>query len=148
MSLAEAMLDIAEQMDKDALQSDTGDGVLVRLSLVNYAKQIRSAVKAAGTQPNNIASALVYHNPRSISLEDQHRTMVDQAREEFRKAKGKADIQEKGERMVELVGQDELYPILACMPVGARMVIGTQVYELRADNKLHFVERSKPVDVK
>ena len=140
MALHDAVLEIAGDMQSVA-DNGTNDGA--KLLLTMYAKMLRSAVKAAeGTAPNPINSLVLAGTPESAALQD--RLMVDKARAELRRGGDRALRQEQSEaRVVTAVGGEEdgtYVPIDPHMPVGARCLLGSQTYELRADGQLHHVE--------
>lgn len=143
MALQDAILTITEAMDADAKSMGAGTE---QARVMGYAFALRCAVKAAeGQQPsiNPITSLVLGSTPEAASL--QNATMIEQARDEFRKGRRKADVQEQLEpRMVLAVGGEEDGTMVPCdpqMPVGARCLLGSQTYELKADGNLHHCDK-------
>ena len=136
MSLAEAVLTIAEEMDKESRLVREVDiyRQLLDISLKSFAQQLRIAVRASGSDARIIPELLP---------ETQHALMIGEAREEFRKAKDSVAGEEtSATMMVEMeggLGHDSLVAIDASMPVGAKTLIANQVYVLQADHKLHLL---------
>lgn len=136
MSLKEAVLDIADILQEEAeARAGGGEPVVVRL-LLQSARMLRNAVKAAGDAPN--PSIL----PFAASPLSQHQQMIDQARMEFRQHQQKEESSEP--RMLLVVGgpDDGTYIGMdPSMPVGARTNINGQVYKLGEDGQLHCEEQ-------
>ncbi len=133
MSLREAILDIAEAMEKGA-DVKLDEGCFVALEF--YAKQLRIACKAAGDAPTNrdITSML-------ISPEAQHAREIARAREEFSHKKDRAVHEEQHSDDVVMViggpaapeGESTVVSNDPTMPVGAFRIISGAVYKLNQD---------------
>lgn len=122
MSLAQAVLDVAAEMDevaKDAV--GTGCPLLLR----SFARELRTAVKAAERDVAPVPSQGV---PGGIVLPSHSRPGVPQ--------------EDGGERMAECVGgsfNGDMVPVPANVPVGAYLpVADAEVYRLDAGGKLTF----------
>src|SRR5258708_26954535 len=127
MSLQEAILLVADAMDKDSQDKDIPQAVLSAYMRA-YARELRTAV-ASAKQERGVESATNFMVP-----EHQHRIMIDKAREEFRREKEKGEVQERhSSRMVE-VGSGEfagnMIEVGSTMPVGAKCHVNNKVYEL------------------
>lgn len=125
MSLKEAVLEIAEQLEKHVV-SWVPDKLLSD-SLCGFAQQLRTAVKAAGDLPANAAP------PQTADF--QHFLAIQKEREEIRAKK----IVEEGPRMVEVAGTIDMVPVPGDMPVGAKTLVDGKVHELHSDGRLHAV---------
>lgn len=126
MSLAKAVEEIADQIEKDALESRESKEMISWACIQLYARQLRSAVKAAESEAGSSPS-------------EQHVAEIAKARQEFRK-EGHA---ESFPTTAILVGGEldgTLVPIPEGIPVGAKTKVGGQVYEFKSDSKLHLVE--------
>lgn len=138
MSLAKAVLSIAEEIEEDVKEED--GGLLSRL-MKRHARALRNAVEASeGSQqtvPNN-----------QLKPSDIEAKIRAAAAEEF---KGKIPkIDEANEtKMAELTGcpylelNGTMVNIASDMPLGASTFIGNDVYTLKADNKLEWVNRAQ-----
>jgi hypothetical protein len=141
VSLSEAILEIADDMDGDA-SNTASDLVVLRNHMHSYARQLRRAVKAAeGSAPPPAARPEPVYPP-----EVQTAIEVAKARKEFQKV-GRPSV--SGEeiaagKLTEMIGgvNDKTFvEIDPAMQTGQGRIIGGQVYELRADGKLHYHEQ-------
>lgn len=136
MALKDAVLEVVSQMENAA-----GDGPgFTGMALRTYVLALKIAIQAAeGSVSNPITSLVMSSSPESASL--QNATMIEQAREEMRKARRGALHQESQEaRMVMAVGgpEDGTYiPIDPHMPPGAKCELSGCVYRLLEDGQLH-----------
>lgn len=129
MGLREAILEIAEQMERDG-----ADGA------ATWAKQLRLVVKAA-SEPVTLLG-------RPVVMDDfADRRAETEKQEHLREKRLEAERQEtNASLMVELLdGNDgcvEFHQIPAAMPVGAKTAVGRKVYVLsQLDNgtkQLHY----------
>ena len=128
MSLAEAITEIAGQMEDEAKQWDRDYQRVLNL----FARMLRNVVKAVEGSP------LTSPAP-AMPAELQHAVMIDKARAEFRK--GKQEEQES--RLIQMIDgplAGDYIPVAPDMPIAAKTSIAGHVYQLQADSKLHFVE--------
>jgi hypothetical protein len=103
-----------------------------------FAAQLRIAVKAAeGPAPAPTLPQQTYV--------PSHREMIERAKEEFRKKRAGGSPQptpeSEGGRMAEVLDGPSGGVMVAVdggMPVGARMFVAGEVYEMGTDGKLHF----------
>lgn len=128
MSLAKAVLEVVNFMEDDVTSNI--DSVVAR-QLLGYARMLKVAVQA-----NEGATSV---QTPVMPAELQHAVMIEKARAEFRK-----DKQEEKEPAVTLLvggnSDGDCIPIDPAMPIGAKIQVNGQVYQLQADHKLHFVE--------
>ena len=147
MSLAEAVLDMADEMEKidwDRHMSCPTEGVTYVVN--GWAKQLRTAVKAAGgvqAEAPPPGSFLIGTDRTSAAA--QHATMIERARQEARLGRQKAGVEELLEpRMVVIVGGNSDGDCLLVphdMPVGAKtQVPGGEICVLKANGQLHYSE--------
>ena len=141
MSLAEAVLDVADEMEKTEW-----DAHEVAPVVRGWAKQLRTAVKSAGgaqAEAPPPGSFLIGTDRTSAAA--QHATMIERARQEARLSKQKGEVKELLEpRMVLIAGGsldgDHLL-VPQDMPVGAKTEVpGGEVCVLGADGCLHYSE--------
>lgn len=154
MSLSEAMLELADVIEKDLesitdnIKSDTAaDEIdfaaklgMVLTTIGGYSRMIRTAVKAAErtAPPEKVSSGGV----SSFSSPDaQHDFFIRQERERIRQERQAVQPPEEGHLVVVEGGAaDGTYvPIEGGMPEGAKTAIGGDVYELRG-GKLVIVD--------
>lgn len=133
MSLADAVLDIAQEMEKAA---DEGEQMLdLHAALCTYASQLRLVVKAAGGPPTLTV-------PPGFTMGADGK--VHLANRDLRKPEPKDDSKGIGKGMVEIADgpmSDDVSTLMEIdpsMPVGAKMFIGSYVYQLGGDGKLHY----------
>lgn len=128
MSLHEAVKMIAENML--AKEQPSNDAGVIRLF---YAGQLMAALKASGPTPSFSSSPATPPTPSAAELI---------AREALRTQRRQADAEESlNGRMSELVGgaSDGTFASLPPeMPVGAKTLLGDEVYELKEDRKMYF----------
>jgi len=135
--LHDAVLEIAEQIDADALQTrDTA----MRTCLMGYARQLRSVVKAA--TPEVRASGLMT-NLGSLASNANDLAIVEAAlKESVASEKRKVDaVESNADSMVELddgSGVLTYVPIDPKMPTGAFTKIDGRAYRLDPDRVLRF----------
>jgi hypothetical protein len=132
MSLQEAVLDVAREMEEEITRVDSDTGSL----LYGYVVALKAAVKAAG--PYSYAVSRV-----PDSAVGGYNALVAQEKAALREL-GKRVSQEEmdSSRLTEVVGGpggDSWAPRHPQMPVGAMCSIAGGLYELRDDGKLHFV---------
>lgn len=139
MSLSEAVLSVADEMEKLANdRSEVMSETILRSFMRSFAREIRTAVKASGNDNQKGQQNL-------ISPQLQHVKMIEEARKEFRKdgAKRLTDFEERTDpKFVQVVGGSSdgvLVPVDPTMPINARTCVGGEVYELRDDGMLHSV---------
>lgn len=125
MSLQQAILDIADQMENESPD------------VKRWAAMLRITVKASeSTAP--LISPLVSNQ---LAIREAELNLARDI--EKRVVKKQLTQEENIGQMTEVVGGNsdcEYVPIAGEMPVGARTKINGQVYELRTDRKLYFVE--------
>ena len=134
MSLAEAITEIADQIDEDA---ESWTEVSFRRILYGYSRQLRSAVKASGGNQPTLNQAAI------IAPEAQHFVEIQKARAEFRKSR---DVVQEGERMTECRGgpmAGDHVTVPGEMPTGAKTAFGEWIYQLGEDGYLHYLEIEK-----
>lgn len=137
MSLAEVILDIASDMEAE----DAGTGTYALLK--SYARQLRRAVKAAeGVTPTSTP-----HPARDPTLDAPRQDTLNKIIARKIEERGRmTEIAEgivRGPTFRELVGGESdgtTGPLSPEAPVGAKTVVGIEVYELKEDGKLHFSE--------
>ncbi len=141
MSLSEAILDMAEEMIREA-DDIKPVNEMTWMTLRNYAKQLKSVVKAAETTspPENVQQESVFLHPDA-----QHFQMIEQARKELRDQKRKAEFQEGGEvRMAVCEGgpvDGDTVSVSSEMPAGARTMIDGKVYVLSSGGVLVWEDK-------
>ena len=141
MALADAIMDIAAEMTEEA-----NNGIVPSEAcfiLKAYAKQLKTAVKAAEGQSQS--TIIQPANPILMDANWQNIMGVEKAKEQLRRERRESLLEEDKQSpgLVLVVGgtSDGTYaPIPPTMPVGAFAPIGVEVYELRADQKLHLSE--------
>lgn len=133
MSWADAVVDIAERMEKAGDSYDGDNGGELALSLGHFARELRITVKAAG-------------GSSPFQVGDKPFLMGKAKEDEFQvKIKEQAQKEEAiGEVMSELIGgplegDSILRP--AGMPFGAKTNIAGSIYELKDDFRLHHVPK-------
>lgn len=130
MPLADAILDLVDDMENDARQSEHSG---VHDSLLNYAKQLRRIVKATGSP-----SVVGVYDPQ-VDIGAQ---IMEKARQEFRNKRPKEQLEELEPRMCLIKGgpnDGDTIDIHPVMPVGARMEDRGIIYQLEQDGCLHFI---------
>lgn len=144
MSLKEAIIDIVEEMEKEA-EDFKQDNRYLHDTLKGYARSLKAACKSAGdspTSPSNGFSNLLV--PPAV----QHAMEVERAKAEFRKSKQGVNAEERYDGdMVEVVGgpacpdgQATFQSVDPQMPLGAFTTLAGGVYQLKqADNKRQLV---------
>ena len=136
MSLNEAVLAIADDMDKDAQASVDGelDGT-TSSCLRSYAKQLRNVIRASDGVMKQLAVDPII----------QHRQGIDAARAAIRKERAaqgstKPNVEESSPRMVALGDGVDLIQVPGDMLVGDKTMIHGAEFQLGADGWLHLVE--------
>ncbi len=135
MSLAEAVEAVAEGMDETIadLSDDPASKTFVRI-LRSFARELRTAVKASGGIPN----------PPQITMipQAQHAVMIEQERMKIRAQKAVENRpDDDGPAMALCVGGENDNTTIPCdptMPVGARTLIGKEVYQKQQNGQLKF----------
>lgn len=134
MSLKEAVLDVADQLEQEAVAVKNNVGVQAHKILARYANLLRLVVKASGE-----AGQVQAFNPAFSSPAAQHAKMIEEARAEFRRG-DRPPAEERATRAIEVVGVDppQMVPVAADMPSGAfTEVPGVGKCQLRSDGRLH-----------
>lgn len=145
MSLKEAIVDIVEEMEKEAEEYKHENRSLCD-TLKGYARSLKAACKSAGDSPtsssNGFSNLLV---PPAV----QHAMEVERAKSEFRKSKQGVNAEEQWDGdMVDVIGGPAnpdgiptTQSIDPNMPLGAYTTLAGGVYQLRltTDNKKHLV---------
>ena len=136
MSLAEAVLEVADAMDEVGKESKKAGNSGAAVVLMSFARELRTAVKAsAGTEAKPSAS---------LAPEFQHLVEIEKARKQVREERMKgvgADASEP--RMVEAVGgglDGTMVAVDSGMPVGAKVAPAGQVYVLDSVGRLWYSE--------
>ena len=136
MSLPDAMLEIAEQMEKASAEMTIREGSLL---LAGFAREVRIAVRASS--PESVGDT-----PLAEARKQLNDFMRNAASEQARQARSGLSAQESSGSLVEVVGGPaggDMIEIPPDMPVGAHTVIGGVVYTLNSDRKLeHNDERT------
>lgn len=136
MSLSEVILEIAEEMIREADDMKSTNG-FAWMALRGYAKQLKVAVKAAeGSKEITYPTDSIQGGGQLfLHPEAQHFQMIEQARKELREQKRKTDLQEGGEpRFVVCQGgpaDGDTVSVAPDMPTGARTMIDGGVYSLQ-----------------
>lgn len=132
MSLAEAVLSVAEEMEKEAkhFEGDTSVSLTARIAIEAYAKQLRIAVKASqGNFP-----------PQTTVLPEQ--VMEDRAKQiRLRDQQVEAYQEENSRQLTLLQGGDSDGVAISAppnLPVGAKTLQAGQVYVKGEDQLFHF----------
>lgn len=136
MSWADVVVDIAERLEQRAGEwgySDCLHGPTAQEFLRSTARELRTVVKTAvptvGTE-----GVLLPYKGNNRHKEDEFQVKIkEQAQRE----------ESLGELMTELVGgplEGDNITRPAKMPLGARTNIAGSIYELKEDNRLHFVK--------
>lgn len=155
MSLSEAILAIAEGVDKERMEidEDTEEYVhnkISRKTLKDLAEQLRIAVKAAGVISQSMQ---VQTNFSNLNAVDQHRSAVEAAKNEFRGKVKKIDGTKDNafvefadtheDRLVEAKGgylDGVNVPIPGSLKVGGELTSPNgEVYQLGEDGLLHYI---------
>lgn len=133
MALADAIALIADQMDEESQEHKTANNLICAGMLRSYARQLRTAVKAA--EGGNTAPA----TPQVVP-ELQHFQEIEKAKAELREQRKRAKMEEAHDNYATCVGgkADGVQAPIADMPVGAKTIIDGDVYELKG-GKLVFV---------
>lgn len=122
MSLADAVLEVAEQMDDAVTWGDMDPPSLDSLvtDMLGFARQLRSAVKAA--TPDHVVGRII-----AAKVPDQPPPVFDDTPRMVDVADGPA-----------VAGAALCVPVHSAMPVGARMLVEGSVYELGQDGRLYY----------
>ena len=124
MSLAEAVTEITNDLEKEALPLSLG-----RDWVLTYVKMLRMAVKAAET----VTVPVNYSTDWKLGQQ-----WAAKAQQEFsNKEKLEEEVSEHMTVVVDGPFQDNLIPIASSMPIGARTYIGTEIYQLGSDGLWH-----------
>jgi len=151
MSLPDAVLEIAADMEADADAMQATGSPAIANSVRSYAKQLRRAVKAAeGSTPAPTVQQPV------ITPFMQHQLETEKARKEFRKNKigGKdmvqieEDHQTRAVLMADGPFEGETIEVPGGMPFNSytRHPITGQRYQLQGDNQLHYMPEGEKQD--
>lgn len=135
MSLSEAVLEITEEMIREA-DDLKGQNELIWMALRNWAKQLKVAVRAS--EGTALSAEMKYDEQGRGTVflhpDAQHFQMIERARKELREQKRASEAQEGDEtRMAVCEGgpaDGETVPLSAGMPAGAKTMIDGKVYVL------------------
>lgn len=157
MSLAEAVLAVAAAMEKDCA---TGDSAIsysadsrALAAVLGYVRELRNIVKAAENNPPGTEIL-----PTFATAEEQHRAMIERARQELRARKDSrnTELLAAGDKLLD---EENMFPaavirlaadgpeagrMLAVpdLPTGSRYgIAGGGSYVLGEDGQLHFEDR-------
>lgn len=141
MSLAEAVKDIADQLEIEADGLSTqGDTRIVKA----FVMMLRSALKASEKDKVVLTASDVGSMPTDLFSANSKKVMEKQAAIAAEEAKLAYMREEQGAgSMTELVGGEAdhmLVPADPKMPVGAFTCVGQEVYQKREDGRLIFNE--------
>ncbi len=130
MSLAEAVLAVADEMEKDLKLGTVHPDSMLAIQFAGYVKQLRLVVKAS--QGN--------FSPQSTVLPSQ--VMDDRAKQiRLRDQRIQAEQEEASREMIMLHGgksDGDMISVSQSFPVGTRMASGGQVYQKREGGEFHF----------
>ena len=166
MSLADAVTEIADDMEKDSAahvaNGTLGYGTIDLLG--SYAKQLRRAVKAAEgmeTYPSLLGAARI--GPGIVDpavAKTMNRDLIEAVKGEFRGKVQKIDApvdpdlvkaeEGAGGGMVELAGgahEGTLVPLPPGMPVDGYTAVLGERYQLRADGRLHHAPPKRGLQI-
>lgn len=138
MALADAILEIAEEMDAEAVQYP--DDSSARADLVSFARQLRTAVKAAApvsTPPYDLMTVPLDAAFRQRELEEaeiRRRTFEKVAEARIEQAES------QGTRFAEVADGPLEYTMVTVhpnMPIGAFTAFNGHVYRMGDDGKLY-----------
>jgi hypothetical protein len=140
MSLAQVVLEIAEELELECKTCETNEAISL---LTMYAKQLRRAVKASEGAEQIKATSQIEAMAASI-IPTPRQVLASTARADRDVAQKRAVAEEgMGVRMCVCVGgasEGDMVPFDPNAPIGVRSVIGRQVYQLKEDGKMHFDE--------
>lgn len=147
MSLAQAVLEIAHEMEV----SDWGETPVppaeIEADYRSIAKQLRIAVKASEGSPQVQALPDLGIPPLiSTVIGGANKRILEKSQENLQECMSTIKKVEKASSgMVELVGNPhsdipEFMPIDEQIPVGATPIVNGAVYRMEADGRLHFQE--------
>ena len=138
MSLDVAVLGVAEAMELESTNHSSQSPT--SFILLSFARELRTAVKAAEGVANQQTASPYF------TAEDQHRTMIDQARAELRRAKLQSDAEEKlSPRLCQIADgpwEGTTVPVAPNAGNGFVASFDENKYQLRADGKLYLVGES------
>ena len=146
MSLSEAVLEIAQQMELELEGRDELHVAIVK----GFARQIRSAVKAS----QSVAQVRAEH---TRGWEDHQRSEVQRIKEKLdARVRDSANLEEASRQVVDgrgaiCVGGKEdgtIAPVDPKMPVGAFVSLGDEVYQYREGKLFYHEEMTKKVQEK
>lgn len=150
MSLADAVTEIADQMEEEAadVKNEGPHGSFLCNSLRGWARQLRTALKAS----EGAAPPAPVQNPL-LPAPLQHFAAIEEERRKIREARRKEAVSGDlegafEEKLVAIAGTDKedgvetMIRIPNNMPVGARCPIEGKWFKLKEDNKLHYDEAS------
>lgn len=137
MNLAEVMQDLANEMEKDVqeLESGEADRDSAHLLIKGYVMAIRTAVKMSKSEPAKPTQIVVPTGPDTTWLEKR-------ARREQSQLQDLEQLEEHGFRTAVVAdgpAEGDMIPLGPVMQVGFRMKISGQAYELKEDMRLHLV---------
>lgn len=142
MSLAEAVTEIAEMMEKQAEELGCSAAYPPAKSVLEgYAKTLRLALKAASGATDQLLDTPARRHalsPEATARRQQNRADVEQARRHVEKKLAGEDA--VGVRMVPCVGgaaDGTFYSVAGPMPDGGRTAVAGQVYRV-VGGKLHY----------
>ncbi len=139
MSLKEAVLEIADQMEADAAEFD-GRNVM-QVVIKGFIRQLRSVAKVA---PDDNQTGMQWIPAQSKYMVQQ---MEKQAKDDLESATSRLRAEDKvgtgGVIIGTLTGgpfDGDTVPINPEMPLGAKTAVGPAVYKLVEDNRLEYDE--------
>lgn len=147
MSLREAVLEIAGELEQRARSADEGRDITDGAEWRMFANQLRLAVKASQPVPEPKPSEFIKPHKPGIFLHGLDPELVQEAQAESERMRRQADhLERQAPEMVELIDVDsacvEYHPLPPGMPVGAKLPIGRKVFVLaQLDNgtrQLHY----------
>jgi hypothetical protein len=136
MSLKEAMMEIADNIDSDLKEHKENFEPFFYSMFQSYARQIRTACRAAPDVDNQRPDFM-----KQVASLPSHRDMIDLERAKLRAESQKVNFQESEARLVECVGggmDSIMTSVPSDMPVGAKTEVQREVYVLDQDGTLKY----------
>lgn len=147
MSLRDAVLEIADQMQTDSDEwAVSTEPSLIYAFVRGYIRQLRSAVKASEGESHTQAAS----DMQWIPGQNNHlsKALAQQAKEELQSATSRLHAEEavgvQGVVMAVLHGgpfDGDTVPLSPDMPKGAKTAIGDAVYQLTESGELQYLEQ-------
>lgn len=140
MGLAESIIDLCDELEEVAQRIEKGDeDNLSQFAIRTYIRQMRRLVKQS--KEDQVNHALIASSATMIQPFNQMPSAAVIAKAEQQKVKSHIAAEEGiGASMTTLEGGNSHgdYAPIEGMPVGARTIVGGQVYVLQSDGKLHY----------